>query len=416
MRAATTALLYVAVTILLGACTFANWCYFLLCSIRRASMVSTRRQKQAVAAAALSDEGILKQIFEFLPGHHLFLSGVCREWRAVYAGTADQRVRNFSLYDNIKLVTCGTRTTLFSAAVASPTTARLACECGVQISTSENMQVIAGRYADIHTLATLRELGMPLSESVIQAVALSGRLDVLQYLIIEQQCIIPDELSYYAARSGSISMLNWLRAEEWCEFNQIACAGAAAAGQLAALKHLRNEGCDWNASTIAYDAAGGGSIEVVEWLRQQDIEFDAEAMSCAAGAGETAICKYLRSTGCEWDDRACTKAAKGGHLDTLRWLRESGCPWYVSEVFDEAVCFSYMDILDFILEQGEVLDAELLTNALAWAGAFNQRQAAQWLRQHGAAWPAVLRHAVVQWSGDTLAWARAEGCTSPTTL
>jgi hypothetical protein len=69
--------------------------------------------------------------------------------------------------------------------------------------------------------------------------------------------------------------------------------------------------------------------------------------------------------------------------------------------------------LAFVIKQGEVLDAELLTDALNTAGAGNKLQAAQWLRQLGAQWPAVLKHGAQQWSGESLAWARAEGCTSP---
>jgi hypothetical protein len=58
--------------------------------------------------------------------------------------------------------------------------------------------------------------------------------------------------------------------------------------------------------------------------------------------------------------------------------------------------------------------AEQLTAALNHAGLFNQLRAAQWLRQHGAEWPAVLAvNAHQHWSCDTLAWARAQGCTSP---
>jgi hypothetical protein len=63
-----------------------------------------------------------------------------------------------------------------------------------------------------------------------------------------------------------------------------------------------------------------------------------------------------------------------------------------------------------------VLDAELLTEALKYTGTHNQLQAAQWLRQRGAQWPAVLCNGYGEWTGVVLAWARAEGCTSPTSL
>jgi hypothetical protein len=78
------------------------------------------------------------------------------------------------------------------------------------------------------------------------------------------------------------------------------------------------------------------------------------------------------------------------------------------------------EILDYVVEQGEVLDAALLTRALNCAGAHSKLEAAQWLRQHGAQWPAVLRYEHQQlgllWSDDMIFWARAEGCTAPTTL
>eukprot|EP00953_Heterococcus_sp_UTEX-ZZ885_P001372 1257-Heterococcus_DN1.PRE.2 len=118
-----------------------------------------------------------------------------------------------------------------------------------------------------------------------------------------------------------------------------------------------------------------------------------------------AMCEYLRSIGCDWDANACSKAATGGQLDMLCWLREHGCPWIVSTICIRAARHGSTGILQFVIEQGEVLDAELLMTALNCAG---------------AQWPTVLRYGeipdVKQWSGSTLAWARAEGCTSPSTL
>jgi hypothetical protein len=266
-------------------------------------------------------------------------------------------------------------------------------------------------YASIETLAALRELGMPLSYRVVLAVALSGRLSILQQLLSEQQCPKPSTLSHNAARSGSISMLKWLRSQSWCTFDESTCAGAAKGGQLAALKHLRSEGCDWDAEQIARDAAGSGSIEVVEWLRQQQgVQIGAAAMGAAAHAGHIAMCEHLHSTGVEWNALACYRAAAGGHLDAVRWLQEQGCPWDVTDVCIGAARAGATAILDCVLEQGEVLDAELLTDALDHAAVFDHLQAAQWLRAHGAEWPPVLGWGKgEQWSDAVVAWARAEG-------
>jgi hypothetical protein len=77
-----------------------------------------RRQKLAMAAATnpLSDAGVLRHVFTFLPGYWLFLGAVCNEWRAIYAGLADQQVHDFNLFFNNRYATCSSRTTLYSAA------------------------------------------------------------------------------------------------------------------------------------------------------------------------------------------------------------------------------------------------------------------------------------------------------------
>jgi hypothetical protein len=161
-------------------------------------------------------------------------------------------------------------------------------------------------------------------------------------------------------------------------------------------------------------AVRSGSIEVVEWLRQQQgVNIDATVLASAAGEGQTAMCKHLRTSGCEWTVSASLTAVCGGQLGTLRWLVEQGCPWRLHDICVTAAWGNDTDIVDYVLEQGEVLDAELLTEALNWAGSRNNLQAAQWLRQRGAQWPAVLSTVaeprIQHWSGDILAWARAEG-------
>jgi hypothetical protein len=211
-------------------------------------------------------------------------------------------------------------------------------------------------------------------------------------------------------------MLKWLTAQSWCAIDDLACAGAAQGGHLAALKHLRIEGYAWKTHYIACYTAESGSIEVVEWLRlQQGIDINAAVMTAAAGAGQTAMCAHLRSTGCDWDANACTQATKADAISTLRWLREHGCPWVVRDVLREAADKGFTEAFDYVVEQGEVLDREALTAALNRAGTSRKLQAAQWLRQHGAQWPAVLgRDRHQRWHKDMVTWARAEGCTAPT--
>jgi hypothetical protein len=85
-------------------------------------------------------------------------------------------------------------------------------------------------------------------------------------------------------------------------------------------------------------------------------------------------------------------------------------------VFDLAAHNGCIDTLEYVIQQGEVMSAEVLTAALNAAGTDNHLQTAQWLRQRGAQWPALLGYSAALdelWGGDTLAWAREEGCTSP---
>jgi hypothetical protein len=194
-------------------------------------------------------------------GHWRFLGAVCKEWEALYAAIKAQQLRSETgrLYNNYdEFVLCGTKTTLSSAAVATPATARLAVECGLNLRSEGSgwkAQAVAGMHADMQTLTTLRELGMPLSKTFFEAVAVSGRLHILQQFLTDQHCPRPSDLSWYAARSGSISMLDWLRSKGRCVTDRVTCAGAVYAGHIPALQYLRDAGCVWDEGYIATHAS-----------------------------------------------------------------------------------------------------------------------------------------------------------------
>jgi hypothetical protein len=230
-------------------------------------MVATRASKLAAVDSSnpLHDTSILGRVCGYVgPGYWLLCGAVCRKWKAVYAGVADQKMRSFSLTSNNKLVICGNRSTLYSAAIASPATVRLAIRCGLAIRTNDQLQLIAGLHANMQTLAVLQEPGMPVTENLVKAVALSGRLSILQFLVVQLKSPKPITLSYFAAHGGSIDMLDWLKMQGWCVFDAYTCAGAAEGGHLAALQHLRSRGCPWNGGSIPWEAASSGSIELIE--------------------------------------------------------------------------------------------------------------------------------------------------------
>jgi hypothetical protein len=138
-------------------------------------------------------------------------------------------------------------------------------------------------------------------------------------------------------------------------------------------------------------------------------------MEAAAANGHTAICAYLHAEQCPWDEGACDDAAHNGHVDTLRWLHEHGCGWNVDVIRIAAAESGSVDTMMYLQQQDDVdLGAAALAVMLNVAGGHNHLAAAQWLRAQGAEWPGVLSYIWQPWSGETLAWARAEGCTSPT--
>jgi hypothetical protein len=71
-------------------------------------------------------------------------------------------------------------------------------------------------------------------------------------------------------------------------------------------------------------------------------------------------------------------------------------------------------ILDYV-QDCEPASAAQLTEMLNTAASHHHLAAAQWLRQQGAEWPAVLQFGRESWDTGVLQWARDEGCTSLTT-
>jgi hypothetical protein len=258
-----------------------------------------------------------------------------------------------------------------------------------------------------------------------------------------------------AARAGSITGLMWLkRTQQGLRFHTGTCATAAEHNQLSVLQHLQSEGYQlgvyvlsaaarsglfsllrWAAersplwqefdfedsqSNLLEDAAFGGNTELLEWLKQQlpQLPCDEYVMGAAVEGGHVAMCEHLRATGCPWSDNACEEAAQHDQHQTLHWLRESGCPCDAAAVGAAAATFANgVQVLAYLLQAG-LLSAALLTQLLDTAGRAGNLAAAQWLRQQGAEWPAMLERWYDYDQLDdeitTLAWARAEGCTAPT--
>jgi Ankyrin repeats (3 copies) len=290
-----------------------------------------------------------------------------------------------------------------------------------------------------HVLQYLRDEGCEWDWSACSAAAKHGHLDVLKWLR-EQGCPWEwDEICGDAALSGSVEMLLYLQ-DQGCEYNEdtmigaamrghravceylvaeqrptdrYACQEAAENGHFEVVRFLHENGCPWEVENICSAAAGQGSIELLQYLKQQGRVFNVRAMRYAARGGHLHACQYLRAEQCPWDTMACHSAACEGHLSTLRWLREQGCPCEVPAMRTAAAFFGHLSVLRYLVDVEPAASAAQLTEMLNDAGRCNWLSIAQWLRQQGAEWPAVLGSQWRSWRTAALQWARDEGCTSP---
>jgi hypothetical protein len=151
----------------------------------------------------------------------------------------------------------------------------------------------------------------------------------------------------------------------------------------------------------------------MRWLHEQGITFSATTMQNAARQGWLELVQYLCAEGCPWDDSVTTATCEIGQLDTLRWLLQQGCPMNVRICCFTAAARGSTDSLEFLQGAEPTTYVPLLQMMLAVAGACGQLETAQQLRQQGAEWPPVLSIYDKHWTSEVLAWARAEGCTSP---
>jgi hypothetical protein len=190
---------------------------------------------------------------------------------------------------------------------------------------------------------------------------------------------------------------------------------------------LREIGCKWWEESVIGSAAESGDLDIVKWLLQQEgVQLNPGTMAHAAAKGRTAVCAYLLSQQCPWDSTAWDVAAHGKHRSTLEWLHSNGCPCDVPSACEKAATCGSIDTIELVLQLHGTslseLSASQLSEVLNAAGAFGELAAAQWLWQHGAEWPGLLVYTnkftnftdTRDWAGETLAWARQQGCTSPT--
>jgi hypothetical protein len=382
--------------------------------------------------------GTLQLVYSYAgAGEYFFFATVSTEWLLMY--------RKF-----LESVGKG-KTTLYDAAFKSPARSTWSTWSvpGSGLHMTTQLQRKAGRLSDIETLKALYKRGMALTATVAHGVAESGCLQKLLWLAPMMRYRLPDDICSSVAKSGSIDMLRWLLQNTFrfcadtayhaalaghlevlkflhsvaCPFDRWSCLAAAHRGDLPMLIWLRERHAPWDMFAVSISAASSGNVLMIMWLKDdQKYELDSVLMLHAAEHGQLNMCRYLTDQG-HWHAMACFHAMRGGYTELLRHLMAHNNPYEVPFLSKGAARRGNVDILAVILEGPQAITADDMTVMLNVAGARGHLEAAQWLKQRGAAWPAVLvdvytgsrgvhRH---EWCGAVLDWARHEGCISAVT-
>jgi hypothetical protein len=317
--------------------------------------------------------------------------------------------------------------------------------CGLAAA---DKQRYAGRHADIDTLRVAFRLGLPRSESVAHGVADSADLTKLIWLRTKQHCHFPYDISATAAAAGSVQMLHWLKKRGFFPAQmslEITLAAASRPGNIPVLHYLHEAGatsrwhsdccgqagatgdvvqpqwlCDHGApltTDSANAAASGGSVPVFEFMQQQGVAFTVRTLEQAAYHGQLQLCQWLRTTAnCQWSSDVLECAAYSDSVELVRWLLDSGCECDLDDLYRSAAetASCSHSVLRYLVEAAVHAEPERLTATLDHI----VLDAMKLLRQHGAAWPDTLynEYGGSSWSDESVAWARAEGCTAPTEM
>jgi hypothetical protein len=270
--------------------------------------------------------------------------------------------------------------TLFSSAFASPSRVKLSDESGLDCTLAAYERA-AGKHADIAVFATAHELGMKYTAATMAGAAQCNKLAEVQFLHT-QGCSWPARLLDEAASSGYIELMRWCH-EHGCTFCEV--------------------------DLVPCFAAESGNVELMAWVLQQlGMQLTALVMRSAALKGHIAMVQYFHAQQCPWDESCTSAAASLDHADLLRWLVENECPWNASVLRMCAVQGGSVEVLVYLQHLGVLTTVETLTDSLNMAAVGNKLDAAKWLREQGADWPAGFSKYPLQ--NEVLEWARAEGC------
>ena len=190
----------------------------------------------------------------------------------------------------------------------------------------------------------VEEIGAVPDQSALRRAAVTGVLDVVEYLHNTSNLWTDEDRLYImqeAAAEGHVHILDWARARgfslidtrtDWqrADLTVCACASSATAALLWLTERLPDT--QYGAAHLRH-AAFSGSWAVFQFLLAQGCEVTPEVYEQAARQQDIRFLKQLFEIGaCELSDEAKTKlyswATSGGNLQTIKYLHEVvQCPW-----------------------------------------------------------------------------------------
>jgi len=221
--------------------------------------------------------------------------------------------------------------------------------------------------------------------------AAKGHLECLKYLHEEAKAPWDCETASFAARNGHLHILEYFVEREYDEFDESACSWAAEYGYLECLKYLHEVAeAPWDCETANW-AASNGHLHILEYLVEREYdEFNESACSCAAYNGHLNCLKYLHEeVKAPWDCETASFAAANGHLHIFEYLVEREYDKYTELACSCAAEKGHLECLKYL---HEVAKAPWDCEAVQMAREYNHSECLQYLLDNDCPLPDGWRY------------------------
>ncbi|AVK76066.1 Ankyrin repeat protein [Pandoravirus kuranda] len=181
---------------------------------------------------------------------------------------------------------------------------------------------------NVRIVERLTEDGFGLKDKYFSACSkaiLAGQFEVLKLLVSRGA-----ELDRYAvnqaASTGRLDLLEWLVVDNRKWVDEYAYEAAARGGHTAVLDWLLERGIKWAADSVM-DAVKCGQLGALQWFHDHGCTFNSEHAHAAADKGNLAVLQWLHAKGCPIDVASCVANARiNEHDDIVAWLRRDEDP------------------------------------------------------------------------------------------